>query len=335
LKEQLWKAAVPVYEVSTKRVHDAAEVYDGVPSTHDPKCAAIIAKLHRDGASRAWQPAEEMIRRTRAVVETMQVYQEQVPPLRGRLEALLAKYWPGITDHLELDSVTLLELLTTFGGPKTIAVKAEDAKALMKRVGRHFLKSETIEAIIQSAASSIGVEILGEEEEALQTIAREMRRALKEVDTAQDKLRALTKAEPTVQNLKPVFGHVTAAVLVCIVGNPSKFQCTSAYVKSLGLNLKVHSSGKHKGKLRISKRGSNTARKYLYLAALRSIQNYPLVGAWYERKVKRDGGQKMKAIVAIMRKLARAACHVARGNAFDERKLFDACLLEVTQDKAA
>lgn len=44
--EAIQRCELKVYQVSPKRVHDAAELYDGVPSTHDAKCAAIIAYLH-------------------------------------------------------------------------------------------------------------------------------------------------------------------------------------------------------------------------------------------------------------------------------------------------
>ena len=54
LRHQLVTGGVPVYRVSGKRTHDAAEVYDGVPSLHDAKSAAIIAKLHLDGMCAVW-----------------------------------------------------------------------------------------------------------------------------------------------------------------------------------------------------------------------------------------------------------------------------------------
>ena len=67
----LWGRGIPVYRVSAKRSHDAAEVYDGVPSSHDAKSAAIIAKLHRDGASELWPLRTESQRDLRAMVTTM------------------------------------------------------------------------------------------------------------------------------------------------------------------------------------------------------------------------------------------------------------------------
>jgi transposase len=54
LRYQLLEAGIPVFRVSGKRTHDAREVYDGVPSLHDAKSAAILAKLHVDGISAAW-----------------------------------------------------------------------------------------------------------------------------------------------------------------------------------------------------------------------------------------------------------------------------------------
>ncbi|MCP3859487.1 MAG: hypothetical protein GY704_07530, partial [Phycisphaeraceae bacterium] len=48
-----------------------------------------------------------------------------------------------------------------------------------------------------------------------------------------------------------------------------------------------------------------------------------VVAAWYARKVARDGGQaKTKAVIAIMRKLARALWHVSQGHPFDATKLY-------------
>ena len=91
----------------------------------------------------------------------------------------------------------------------------------------------------------------------------------------------------------------------------------------MGLNLKERSSGKHKGQLRITKRGPGKARAYLYFSALRWLYRDRVIGAWYQNKIKRDGNIKGKAIVAIMRKLVLALWYVARGEVFDSRKLFN------------
>ena len=66
-------------------------------------------------------------------------------------------------------------------------------------------------------------------------------------------------------------------------------------------------------------RGSSIARKYLFLAALRLIQNDPFIARWYQKKL--NPNAKMKMVTACMRKLVKALWHVARGAKFDAAKL--------------
>ena len=60
-----------------------------------------------------------------------------------------------------------------------------------------------------------------------------------------------------------------------------------------------------------------------WTAVLRWVQHDQVARAWYQRKVERDGGRKMAALGALMRKLAKALYHVGRGEALDMHKLFD------------
>ena len=54
-----------------------------------------------------------------------------------------------------------------------------------------------------------------------------------------------------------------------------------------------------------------------------------IVQAWYAAKVKRDGGSKARAVVALMRKLVRALFHVARGAPMNTDGLFDVSRLRL------
>ena len=65
----------------------------------------------------------------------------------------------------------------------------------------------------------------------------------------------------------------------------------AAYRKAMGLNLKERSSGKHKGKLSLSKRGQRLTRKWLYFSALRWTRE-PSVKRWIQRKKERRGWQQ-------------------------------------------
>jgi len=46
LRRQLREVGIEVHQMSAKRVHDACEVYDGVPSLHDAKAAQVIGRLY-------------------------------------------------------------------------------------------------------------------------------------------------------------------------------------------------------------------------------------------------------------------------------------------------
>jgi transposase len=108
------------------------------------------------------------------------------------------------------------------------------------------------------------------------------------------------------------------------LGDPIDYDSPAAYVKAAGLNLKERSSGKHKGQLKITKRGPGMVRRNLYLAVLRLIQHEPHFKAWHAAKVERQGGEnKKKSVVALMRKLLSALWHVVRGNPFEPARLFD------------
>lgn len=331
IRAALGRAGVAVFRVNPKRVHDAAEVYDGVPSLHDAKAATLIATLHLGGASLPWPLEPEHRRRLAAVLRMLEVHEKEIRRNLNRLEGLLARHWPGASSIMSLDSATMLEVLIEFGGPAAVVSREGDARELMGKVGGRFLAQEKIDALIDSAQWTLGVPQLEEELQLVREIASEVRRhqkASKRIRAQVEKL-ALTEGS-TTEIMAPVVGKTTSAVLVAGVGDPTKYDCPSAYVKALGLNLKEKSSGKQKGGLHITKRGPGIARMFLYLAVLRLIQRDRIARAWYAKKIARDGGtNKQKALIALMRKLASALWHVARGAVFDSSRLFDTARLRL------
>lgn len=325
LRWQLLQAGVEVHRVSPKKSSDAKEIYDGVPSSHDAKSAAIVAWLHFHGKSDPWPLDPEHLRALKAALWRLEVHAGQFRQNQNRLEALTARHWPELTGELELDSATLLELLAAYGSPAAVAADPQDARALMQRIGRAKLDPNKVERVLVSAPSTTGMPQISEEVALVRDLAAEARRNQREMRAARKRVEELAEAEECTNRLQKVVGKTTAAVIVAAAGDPRTYDAPQALVKSLGLNLKERSSGEKQNRgLHITKRGSGTARMYLYMASLRLIQHDPVVRAWYAKKVKRDGGRaKVKAVVAVTRKLALALWHVARGEAFDASKLFD------------
>jgi transposase len=329
LRYQLERCGVAVYRIGSKRTHDAAEVFDGVPSLHDAKSASIIAQLHAKRISSRWNPLSKNERRVRAALDAMDLYRDHHARLIRKLDSLLGRHWPELTEILELTSASLAALLARVGGPADVAREPDEAAKLIRGISHRLIKEDKIEAVLASARSTVGVELIDEERVTLMALAQEVHRTLKAFKKGQRKVEDLSANDAVTQALALAVGKVTAAVLVADVGDPTAFPSAGAYLKAFGINLKEKSSGKHKGRLKLTKRGPGRARQYLWLAVGRWVQKDPIARAWRDKKIARDGGGKARGFIALMRKLAKALFHVARGESLQSDKLFDVTRLRL------
>jgi transposase len=322
LCRQLAQDDFAVFMVSGKRTHDAKEIFDGVPSLHDAKAAAIIARLHADGLSTRLSEEVPERRQLRAALAIMDLHQERYLQLVHRLESWLARHWPELPSIIELTSSSLMALLARIGGPADVAAHPEQATRLLLGISHRLMPDDTVAAVIASGQTSVGVPLVGLERDALMAIAADAYRAHRAFATAKTQVDQLAARTPAAA-IAPAVGHTTAAGVYAEVGDARAFPSARAFLKAMGLNLKEKSSGTIQGQLKITKRGPSRVRQYLWLAVFRWIQKDPIANAWYQRKKQRDGGRASRAAVALMRKLAKALYHVARGATFDSRKLFD------------
>jgi transposase len=323
LRWQLSRLGIAVYRISPKRVHDAAEVYDGVPSLHDAKAAHVIGHLHLEGASQPWREPSLQRRELSAHLRLLELYKARERAAISRLEAQLSRHWPELVQVLEPGSAALARLIATFGEAARVAAQPAAAAALLRRASHAALAEEKIALVLTSATTTLGLPPLPAERALLQRLARELcttRAALRRLER---QVESQVVADATLTRMATVVGKTTSAVLTAAQGLPQDYPSAASYVKSLGLNLKERSSGKHKGQLKITKRGPGVSRHYLHFAAMRWVYTDAQVHAWYARKVRRDGGLTGKALIAVMRKLAKALWHVARGEPFEPCKLFD------------
>lgn len=313
-----------VHMVNPKRCRDYSEVFDGVPSQHDGKSAILLGRLHLEGISKPWVGNDESKRNLSALVREADIHQSNKTRNLGRLEAWMARHWPELHLIFPLRRATLLKLLVEYGEPQEIARAGSQAKTFMKRVGGHLLSPPKIDAVMKSARETIGVPPSEGEVRLGQAIVEELLRSRDALREVERRIEESSSLEPSIVAMSPILGRLTAVVLFVELGDPRRFPNARAYLKAAGLNLKERSSGTHTGSLRLSKRGPGIARKWLYLAVLRLVQRDQLTKAWYQKKIRRDGGKvKKKALVAVMRKLTSALWHVAKGQVFDSKKLFD------------
>jgi transposase len=160
LRQALHDAGLEVLRVSPKAAHDYAEIFDGVPSQHDGKDAAVVAELAELGQAAPWPyEARPLWQQELAYwVDWLEAQRQLLVLWSGRLEALLARHWPEVTRLFKSTSATLLHALVHYGGPAALAADAQAAERL-RRWGGCWLKPDKVQRLLNAARHSVGVRL--------------------------------------------------------------------------------------------------------------------------------------------------------------------------------
>ena len=164
------------------------------------------------------------------------------------------------------------------------------AAQLLAAAARSIGKSDTNDAVRQ--------EILH-----LLYFYEETRRVLNEM---QQKLETLLEQVPFIEQLRSVqgLGTITLAALLGCAGDLRHYAHGRQLLRRVGLNLAERTSGKHKGQIKLSKRGDSMLRKYLYMAMLNLVNQNADFRHWHTRN-QLKGMKKMASIMKLIGKLAR------------------------------
>ena len=331
IRRGLTEEGIEVHRISGKATYDYQEIFDGVPNQHDVKDAAVIAELTAYGKGTAWpwQADSELLARVKHQVFRAEAYRSQQTQWSGRLEGLLARHWPEVTNLLKLESPTLLQMIGHYRSPARVASDAEAARRLAGWGGVK-LEESKIRQVLESARSTRGVPISEAESMWLEEVACNTLSAYRQVQSAKRAIGALLGGEPSWSRYTTI-GAGTLGAIWAHAGDPRDYDSGGAFLKGLGLNLKERSSGRRQGQLAIAKRGSSEARRWIFFWALRAVQRQE-VSPWYGeftqvgQKSSKDGkreARRMKGVVAVMRKLARGLRYaMVHEEDFDYGKLF-------------
>ena len=335
-RQGLDDAGLMVQRVSGKAVKDDSESFDGVPSNHDGKDAAIIGTLCVNGRSTPWQwngigrggskenaAAPDAANDSEAIrywVRQLDTAQRIKQIWCGKLEGKLARHWPEAGKLTDQSGPTLTAALLHWGDPRAMADDPAAAPWLAK-IGGYYLKAVKIDRLIESARSTVGVRMNGWAIREMKDIAGAIIEQRGKIQRCRRELKSLTRDHRPILSQAPAVGLITACVLWTCLGDPHNYGSAGAYRKAMGLSLAERSSGMYQGKLKLSKRGASLPRKWMYFSSLRWAKESS-VRSWLENKKRRDGGHGAKAVTGIMRKLAAAAWHAGQGEVFDPARLF-------------
>ena len=295
---------VQVNPMHTKRLKELPGNSPLKTDRKDPKVIADIIELgHALTVVIPEGPAAELRRLTQGRERTI----TNRTRLFNQLQCLLASIFPEFPQVMkDVKTASALHLLRHYPTPQDIVELGESALAsLLRKVSRGKLREDRARALFEASGASVGIRdgrdsMLLEIRLIIETIAS-YERFIEGLETEMVRQLEQIPYSRVILSLKGI-GPVTTAGLIGEVGDFTKFATISEVLKFAGLDLYEVSSGKHRGKLRISKRGRPLIRKLLYLAALSTVRKDGVMHEWYQRALGR-GMQKIKALVAVSRKL--------------------------------
>lgn len=301
------KKGVRLVQVNPMHTKRLKELSGNSPLKTDRKDPKVIADIITLGHALTVVIPEGAAAELRRLTQARERTTASRTRLLNQMQSLLVLSFPEFLQVMkDISTASARYLLQHYPTAQDIVGLGESAlAAVLRKVSRGKLREDRARALFEAANESVGIQegrhsMLLEIRMLLDTIAS-YDRFIDQVETEMERQLKLIPYSHIILSIKGI-GAVTAAGLIGEVGDFTKFKTISEVMKLAGLDLYEVSSGKHRGKLRISKRGRSHIRKLLYLASLSAVKKGGVMHAWYRRALDR-GMQKTKALVAVSRKL--------------------------------
>lgn len=318
LVHYLLNKPVKIVQVNPFHTKRLKEVNDNSPGKTDDKDPRVIADIIKLGHALSVVVPEGDAAYLRRLNNARERHVGERTALLNQMQQLVFLIFPEFKTVLKnMKGRTVRFILNTYRTPGRIG--ALDKNVLgeeMRKRSRGKLGMKDAELLISLAQSTVGIK------EGVSGIALDLKHILAQLETVEsftaeiegDMAATLGRipCSPRILSIKGL-GVISVAGLIGEVGDFSKFDTQSEIMKLAGLDLYEISSGKRRGQKRISKRGRSLIRKILFYASIQVIKKNGILCPYYERLIGR-GMLRMKAVVAVMRKLLGIIHAIVRDN---------------------
>jgi transposase len=318
LVHYLAKKRVKIVQVNPLHTKRMKEVNDNSPLKTDDKDPRVIADIIRLGRALSIVVPEGDAASLRRLNHVRERHVGEQTALLNQLQQLVFLIFPEFKTVLkDMKGKTARYILKRYTTPERIGTLSKEAlgEEMRKRsMGKFGVKDA--EALIGLARETVGIKggivgILMDIRHILMQLEAEVR-FISEIEA---EMRATLERIPYSVRLLSIkgLGTVSVAGLIGEVGDFSKFSTQSEIMKLAGLDLYEISSGRKKGQRRISKRGRSLLRKILFYAAIQMVRKNGIMYDYYARLTGR-GMERMRALIAVSRKLLRIIHAIVRDN---------------------
>jgi transposase len=315
--------------VNPHHVKKSKELDDNNPSKTDRKDPKTIAMLIKDGRYIEPYLPEGVYKELRTAMDSRWRIMKELSAIKNRISRWLCIYFPELTKVFkDWEGKAAILVLKEYATPTKIKEKGIDGiiavwkEHKIRAVGRKRAKM-----LLEAAVSSVGTtEGLISAEYELEMLLEDYESKKRQYDKTMELVERLTKEIPGFEKLLEIkgIGLVTAAGFIAEIGDIKRFSHPKKIQKLAGLSLKENSSGKHKGKTTICKRGRKRLRYYLTFGMMPLLSKNEEFRALHEYYTSRKENplKKMQSLVALSNKLIRIFYAILTKNvAYDPQKM--------------
>jgi transposase len=325
--------------VNPYHVKCARELDDNSPSKNDHKDPKTIAMLVKDGRYRDVYIPDDLYQELREAVVERERLNEQLTAIQNQVIRWLDIRFPEFNDVFKAwTGKSAMMTLKSFPTPALVVTAGVDEILKTWQKASQKASRRKAEMLVELASASIG-RVTGSDAAlaALRNLLQQYELIEEQQECIECLMQELLMRVPNASKILEIkgIGVLSAVVIISEIGDISRFKDPRQIIKLAGLNLKEDSSGKHKGKTVISKRGRRRLRESLFRTMIPMLANNPEFRAIHARNTARSLNpmNKMQSIIALCGKLVRVIYAIlSKGNNYDSGKLLSDMNL---QEKAA
>ncbi|MDR1548778.1 MAG: IS110 family transposase [Hungatella sp.] len=334
---------ISVVQVNPYAVKQTKEIEDNSQLKDDTKDPKLIANLVKDGNYGMPYLPEKLY----AALRRLTMFREQLCEDRirciNRLHREMKIYFPEYKDALgKIDGTFSVELMKEAPFPKDLVALGNDGIRQIwhnaKLRGRGYSRAVVI---LKYAEESVG---LKEGAEAARLAVRWFAARVAELDAELLELEKLINQKcqeiPHAENILEIrgIGETILSGIVAEMGDITRFDDVKEIQKLSGLGLVASSSGKHKGKTKISHRGRKRLSYWLFQGAKSAVshaEEFKELHAYYTTR-EDNPLKKMQSLMAIACKLLRVIYTMLKtGKRYDPKKMLKDIKRPNRQEKQA
>lgn len=314
--------------VNPYHVKQSKEMDDNSPKKTDQKDPKTIAKLVVEGRYLYPYIPTGVYAELRAAMSSRERILKELSATENRIQRWLKIHFPEyLIVYKQIHTVSGLMVLEQAPLPQDIiALGVDGINRIWREAKLRSVGIKRAKTLVEAAHNSIG-------RPGGRCSRTELILLLEDYRTKRQQLEAITavleeevRKIPHIEQLLAIkgVGIVTIAGFLSETGDISRFTSPKQIQKLAGLELRENSSGKHKGRSSISKRGRKRLRKILFqvvLPLIRSNVEFRNVYEYYTTRIQNPLKSK-QAMIAVACKLIRVFYAIlTKGTTYDAHKL--------------